>query len=360
MNLHCYKYRFPLKARHQNSRKTFKKREGFILEYSSGNAHFWGEAAPLPGYSIESLADVENFLTIHKKEIHSALEAKGPIYSIQHFFERFEDLPYSVQFGLDSLAYQLEAYEEKKSLKRYLFPDALNKIPVNALLSLHSQDLLTTIKKRVANGFETIKFKVGIEFKQEYKQLQKIRSEFPNLKIRLDANQAWSLKETLEHCSQLSALNIEFCEEPLREVSPENFEILSQHCNIPFALDESIINCSYWPNLLPFTSYIILKPMFLGDFTTIFETKRLADTHDNKSVFTTSLESSVGRQITAILASGWGTIDTAHGLATGSLLERDVHSESMYIKDGYMYFKLSDHSLGIDPRQLEQVSKRIF
>jgi len=360
MTLHGYKYQLSFKTPLKNSKGIFKNHKGVILEYVSDKITCFSEAAPLPGYSRESINEVEQFLLKNRDKITSILDAENSVQRLEKFYKISGDIPASIKFALDSLSNEITALHRQKSLKKLLFPDAPDQIPVNALVSLHSDHFLETIKDRVSEGFQTIKFKVGIDFEHEFKQLKKIRDEYPALNIRLDANQAWKLKDALIYCPKLASLNVEYCEEPLQEITPENFEVLSQHTDLPLALDESIISTDFWPNLLPFTSFIILKPMLIGSFTTIFETKRLADTHDNKTVFTTSFESGIGRKIIATLALGWGAKDTAHGLATGSLLSQDVHSDFTYITNGFFNIESPKHSSGVTTRQIKKVSKSIF
>jgi hypothetical protein len=98
--------------------------------------------------------------------------------------------------------------------------------------------------------------------------------------------------------------------------------------------------------------------MLLGSFNKIFETKRLANTHDNEIIFTTSLEGGIGRRITAILASGLGSLKNAHGLATGHLLTADIINRES-LSNGI--YKLDDHldKLSVNLQKLKEVSTYI-
>lgn len=358
MSLKYYKYRLPFVTPLQTSNSTFKFREGFILEYTTGDDQYYGEVAPLPGYSKESLKEVLQLLQAHKDLIVSTLDAEKPTETFKSLYGE-KEWPTSIQFGLDSLAYQIQAFQKKSSLTDFLFTETMEPIPVNALGSLHSENYWDEVKQQIDKGFQTIKFKIGIDFGLELERLKHIRSAFPDLTIRLDANQAWSTETALRNFQQLETLQIEYCEEPLRKATPKNYELLSQHSQIPLALDESVSHVSYWPNLLPFTSYIVLKPMLIGSFTKNIETKRLANTHNNKTVFTTSLESGVGRRITAVLASGLGSPHTAHGLTTGELLAKDVYSDMASISKG-AYHLNRHHQPRIDFQMLGDVSKVHF
>ncbi|MGD8426806.1 MAG: enolase C-terminal domain-like protein [Balneolaceae bacterium] len=360
MKLHAYRYRLPFANPLVTSKTAFRYREGLFLEAVTGKLNFFAEAAPLPGYSVESIEEVVQLVHNTKREIVAALATVDPIASLERLYNEKLKTTVSLQFALDTLAYQIEATQSSTPLQKYLFHDAQAQIPANTIVSLQKSNFLQEIENKTEEGFNTLKFKVGIEFEQEFKRLRTIRSKFPDLVIRVDANQAWSLAEAMRNCEKLADIHVEYCEEPVIEATPKNFEILSQHCNLPLAIDESVLKTDFWPNLLPFSSYIILKPMLLGSFKRIFETKRLADTHENKTVITTSLESGIGRAMTTILASGIGAPATAHGLATGSLLGRDVHSKSIYFNQGVYQLNNQLRSLGINRQKLEEVSTNIF
>lgn len=353
MNLKFSSYDLPFVNPLQTSKKTFDHREGCIIEYTEGDFRCYGEAAPLPGFSNETLKDVRDFVVQYRDEIASKFEKTNPIDELQKFYKENKP-PASLQFGLDSLAYQIVAHQKNSSVIDYLFPKSPSQIQVNALVSLQATNFLNKVQEQVAKGYQTVKFKIGLDFHSEIKRLQKIRTKFPGLTIRLDANQAWSLEVALTNLQNLEPLNIEYCEEPLEDPTPGNFEDLHEHCSVPLALDESFANLSYWPNLLPYTSYLIFKPMLLGSFTKNIETKRLADTHNNKAVFTTSLESGIGRQMTAILAAGLGSSQTAHGLTTGKFLAKDLHSDIAYISEG-AYHLNQQHPSNINYQHLDDV-----
>lgn len=334
MSFSAYTYRIPFIDPLQTSLQTLTHREGFVFCYRLEDKLLFGEAAPLEGFSKETMKEIRSKLAVADNEITTALGKAQPVDALSSVYEE-RDFPPSMQFGLDSLAYQIEAHRNNHTLADHLFPRVKDKIPLNALVSLHSDSLLVDVQQRIDQGFKTLKFKIGMDFKKEYRQLKAIRSHFSGLTFRTDANGAWTIDEALENCQYLSELKVAYCEEPLSEPTPHNFERLSSETSLPLALDESVLHTSYWPNLLPFSSVIVLKPMFLGNFTNFFETIRLANTHDTDTVITSSLESGIGRSMAALLASGIDT-ELAHGLNTGELLEQDLTGREKII-DGKLH-----------------------
>ncbi|MEL7834828.1 o-succinylbenzoate synthase [Fodinibius sp. Rm-B-1B1-1] len=357
MTFNCFEYQLPFVTPLTTSNRTYAKRNGIILVYRTEQFEWYGEAAPLPGFSSEDIAEVKEKLITHKDHINNILSAGKPIQLLSKLYKR-ELIPASLQFGLDSLAYQIEAQNNNQRLVEHIFSEYEEKIPVNALISLTDSSILSRIQENKENGYTTFKGKIGIDFDRELKLIKKIRSHFPDITIRLDANQAWSLDQAISFCNDLAPLNIEYCEEPLTDNTPENCETLSQNIPIPIALDESTTQHSYWPNLLPYTDYLILKPMVTGSFQKNFETKRLANTHNNKVVVTTSLEGSVGRYFSGILAAGIGSSQIAHGLSTRHLLKDDVLQDDSFVSNGYL--AIMDCKLGTIDFNRQQIFTNVF
>lgn len=332
MNLACYSYKLPFATPLQTSSQTFNYRKGFILHLTNTNQKWYAEVAPLPGYSTEFFDEVKSLLGTYRNDFQQLL-SKGDLNDLNNFYQD-KNIPPSLQFGIDSLAYQLKAYQQDNTLSSMLFPEAPDKIAVNALLSFQHDAPFERLKHLTSEGYGTIKCKIGLNFEREYELLQRIRKQYPKLTIRVDANKAWTLEEAIANGQKLHELNIEYCEELLQDPTPENMERLSNQTPLPIALDESISQHSYWPNLLPYTQYLILKPMLIGNFQKNIETKRLANTHNNTVVVTTSLESSVGRHFINIMAAGLGSPQLAHGLSTGNVFSSDFFADNTFISKG--------------------------
>ncbi|MEG0379936.1 MAG: enolase C-terminal domain-like protein, partial [Eubacterium sp.] len=65
-------------------------------------------------------------------------------------------------------------------------------------------------RKHVAEGFDTIKTKVGTTVEEDVKRVKAIRDAVgPDVKIRLDANQGWTPKEAISVINRLADYDIE-------------------------------------------------------------------------------------------------------------------------------------------------------
>ncbi|MDX1670714.1 MAG: o-succinylbenzoate synthase [Balneolaceae bacterium] len=337
--MEIFQYRFPLARPFVTGRQTYTYRNGFILRWKTDSLEAYGEAAPLPGFSGESLQDVSQQL----KEIADRLEGLFRTDPGDEELERLKQqnqLAPSVRFALDTLYHDLQAKKNGTSLCPYLFDSCRNKIPINSVVTAGSQrETLETIRRQVDRGIKTIKIKVGKDFDREMNIVKQASNLHSDIHFRLDANRSWTAEEAVKNLAILADYPIEYCEEPVRNPSVEVLEKLVQNSPIPIALDETLSDIPLTGDLLErnIAGVLIFKPMVLGDLQKIIETKRLADTHDYTTVFTTSLESGIGRMMTATLAAGLCPGNQGHGLDTGSLLEIDVWSDHAYIENGFFH-----------------------
>ncbi|RFZ76370.1 dipeptide epimerase [Lacrimispora amygdalina] len=95
----------------------------------------------------------------------------------------------------------------------------------------------------VANGFDTIKTKVGTGLKEDVARVKAIREAVgPEVKIRVDANQAWSAKEALQIIDRLNEYDIELVEQPVKAADIEGLEYVTKNSKVLIMSDESCFN----------------------------------------------------------------------------------------------------------------------
>lgn len=361
ISLTGFQYKLPFNKPLITGNKTYYHREGIILKAQKNETVFWGEAAPLPGFSDYLLTDVIDQLQNMQPEITELVEKNADREERNNFYQK-NKFPPSLCFAIDTIASQFLAYQNDKPLLPYLFGDKFtNRIPVNGLTGSRQPNLvLDEVRSLLDAGYQTLKFKVGVNFDQELTTLSNIRSENPSLNIRIDANRSWSTPQALKHLKKLGELNIEYCEEPLAAPSRESLKQLFSRQPVPIALDETVCTGTDLKPLLPYISVLVIKPMVLGSFAKIFATKRLADHHECRTVFTSSLETGIGRMMTVILASGLGSPKIAHGLNTGPLLGKDIWRDKSNIQNGYFSVSDTPFSADISASKINELTIKTF
>jgi|AntRauTorckE6833_2_1112554.scaffolds.fasta_scaffold00312_20 o-succinylbenzoate synthase len=329
--LKIYTYRIPFASPFRVAGNEYSHRKGIILVYQDQDLGIeaYGEIAPLPGFSQENLDEVKEVLLLNREHLQKTIPSEEAGDTLQ-VLDQIHQFP-SLSFGLDTLLHDLAAKRSEKSLVQYLFPEFDSAISTNGTLPIKEKSTtLSEADRLYEKGFRTLKIKVGENFNKEHSILRSLRQKYPDLKIRIDANQAWSVDETISNLKVLENLDIEYCEQPVSKDHSGALREVTDASKIPIAADESVRNKKAVTELSQehAVDLMIFKPMLMGTFNDIFVTKELVDTHNIEIVFTTSLETAVGRAAITAISAGLINKDRAQGLATGSFLKSDFTSEN--------------------------------
>lgn len=116
-----------------------------------------------------------------------------------------------------------------------------NKAQIDVGISLgieeNSERLLERVKYYIDEGYKRIKVKVNRE--RDFSILEKIRNQFPNIPLMVDANSAYTLDD-LEHLKRFDDYDLMMIEQPLADDDIEKHAILQGELSTPVCLDESI------------------------------------------------------------------------------------------------------------------------
>jgi O-succinylbenzoate synthase len=252
-----YRYRLPY-------RPPFSQREGLLLHCVHSRGEGWGEIAPLPGRSRETL-----------------LEAQQQLLEILSSKQQPSKLHPSVSFGLSSA---LHVFNETPT------------IPLAALLAGTAEEILAKAEEAYAQGFRSAKVKISDLSSK--KLLPSLAARFA---LRIDANRAFSFKEAIDLCTQCP---MEYIEEPTYEIDKlERFPF-------PYALDETLLEKHVPANC----HAIVYKPTVLGC---------PMPSYNKRCILSSACETGVGivhvARLAALLAPG-----VPCGLDTYRFLEQDV------------------------------------
>ena len=149
-----YKYSLPLRFPLKLKNSTLEKRDGLLLKIRVYNREAWGEIAPLPGFSKETLDEAVKSV----KSLASQLNGKAIPPDI---LARSELLPPSVQFGFQTALLNATAQAKQLPLVHLLDPVATTPVKLNALLNGSIDEVLAHAGKKFNDGFRTFKLKIG-------------------------------------------------------------------------------------------------------------------------------------------------------------------------------------------------------
>jgi L-Ala-D/L-Glu epimerase len=98
-------------------------------------------------------------------------------------------------------------------------------------------------KAFVEKGATILKIKLGKDVASDVARIKTIRENIGSeIKIRIDANQGWSVDDATNALTQLGQYNIEFCEQPMRTYNDEYLPALIKISPIKIMADESVYN----------------------------------------------------------------------------------------------------------------------
>ena len=363
-SLSVYRYDLPLSEPVRLKQKTLRNREGLLVELASDEgATGWGEAAPLPGFSRESLDEVSGQLShlagsLVGREITVDLEGGfARELDLEGGFARELDLAPSARFGFELATWDLCAASSGRMLPELVTSHPRATVPINALISSPDHAIEEARRARAA-GYEAVKLKVGGRGVEEDAELVRALSETldGDVSLRLDANRAWTFEEADRFARGTADLRLEYVEEPLSD--PAGLPRLASTCHLPVALDESIAGME--PEALEDHGYaraVVLKPTLLGGISRTLRFARISTRLGMRPVISSAYETGVGTCCLVAIAAGVGDEEVPAGLDTYRRLAEDVLDPPPELAAPRVEVRaLFDGQRGIERRLLRRVA----
>jgi len=125
-------------------------------------------------------------------------------------------------------------------------------IPIKFSISAIDDDrILDIVSFAVEKGIKTVKIKVGTGEKEDLARVAKVYGKFgEEIRIAVDANNAWRLDEAKRMIDKLSLFNLLFVEQPLSREELDGWQELRQMTAVPLVMDEGIFTPSQAWNAL--------------------------------------------------------------------------------------------------------------
>ena len=294
-----WRYQIPMDAGVVLRDRRLKTRDGLLVRLEENGAQGWGEIAPLPGFSAESLEEATDAALAWLNGWRQGTDAALP------------DLP-SVAFGLSCAQAELSgALPNAADYRAAPFctgdPDELF-----ALLS-------------AMPGEKVAKIKVGLyEAVRDGMVVNLLLEAIPDLSLRLDANRGWTPLKAEQFARYVNPdyrPRIAFLEEPCK--TREQSRAFAAQTGIAIAWDESLREADFVMQAEPGLSAVVIKPTLTGSLARVREQVAAAHAQGLTAVISSSIESSLGLTQLARIAA-WLTPNTIPGLDTLSLMQAQL------------------------------------
>ena len=302
------------------------ERRGLLLRLEAESGEIgWGDCAPLPGFSRESLAEarasleqIAGSLGDHSLDPRLFVDPAGPV-------ARALDAatpPPSVRYALDLALWSLGADVLGHTLARSLHPDPAVALPLAGLLQGDRKTILADAKRMGREGYRAVKLKVGRgDIKDEVALVREVRRAIgAGTELRLDANRAWTVDQAKRFAKGVQGAGIAFVEEPLQ--NPTELPSLWMDTGLPIALDETLALPQGEAFVRGWVAAVVLKPTIVGGFGRTLSLAATARTVGARPILSSAYESGVGVRGLVALAAATGAEPA--GLDTTRRLRGDV------------------------------------
>ena len=294
-----YRWQIPMDAGVVLRERRLKTRDGFCVHLRQSEREGWGEIAPLPGFSLETLDEAQAALMAWT---HEWREGEDPA---------LQDVP-SVAFGISCALAELDGS----------LPEAANYRA--APLCTGDPDELFALLSAMP-GEKVAKIKVGLyEAVRDGMVVNLLLEAIPDLHLRLDANRAWTplrAQQFAKYVNPAYRSRIAFLEEPCK--TRDDSRAFARETGIAIAWDESLREADFAFAAEPGVRAVVIKPTLTGSLDKVREQVAAAHAAGLTAVISSSIESSLGLTQLARIAA-WLTPDTVPGLDTLNLMQAQL------------------------------------
>ena len=274
----------------------------------------------LASLQVLSLPTRTNFRSVSKREV-ALFEGPNGWGEFSPFLEYdAEESSYWLAAGIEAAFGELPMVFREEIEINATLPAVDSNIDVEKILSWYP-------------GAKVVKIKVGSDLELDLTRIENTLKFNPDLKVRLDVNGGWSVKEAESAVSQMierfGIEKFEYIEQPVATLD----ELRELQLPIPVVGDEVIRKAKdpFAIDLGGAVDILMLKVSPLGGIKRAIE---IANFHKLPVVVSSALESAVGISHGIRLAASLPQLNYACGLGTGKLLTHDV--AELPIEDGRM------------------------
>jgi O-succinylbenzoate synthase len=235
-----YSLRMPLVAHFETSFGRIYERECVLVRLEAEGLTGWGEctADRDPGYSYETTGTVMHVL----KEFVGPLLLGQDVADAADFQRRVAPVRghHLAKAGVEMALWDLLGKRSGQSL-RELFGGVRERVEVGVSVGLQdtTADLVRVVARYIQKGYRRIKIK--IKPGRDVSEARAVRAAFPDIKLQVDANSAYSL-ETAHILRPLDDLDLLLIEQPLFEDDIWDHRLFQRQLRTPICLDESVIS----------------------------------------------------------------------------------------------------------------------
>jgi o-succinylbenzoate synthase len=293
-----------------------------IVECDDGSVGY-GEGAPTPVITGETMGSMIATIDYIKPHIiGKEIEDLNTILGLVHTLILKNT---TAKSALEIALYDLKAKAAKQPLYQMLGGTQTH-FKTDITISMGEIDkMIADSLSAVSLGYETLKIKIGDDPQKDIERVKAIHNALDkNIKLRLDANQGWTAKESVSLLHALEKENIiaEFIEQPVTADDTEGLLYIKERVQTPLLADESIFSVKDARKLLEMQAidYVNIKLAKTAGITQALELADLSKTFGVKCMIGCMLEGPISVAAGVHVASAKADVITMLDLDAVSLL----------------------------------------
>ncbi len=325
MQLRLKRYTLPLKHTFSISRESHDTQDTLIVALSMNDHTGYGEATSNPYYKITL-----NSMTLEIEHVRDKIEAFNfTTPEVLHHFLTHLNLSNFAICAIDLAAHDLYGKLLGKPLYE-IWGTSIESYPTtNYTIGIDTIDKM--IGKMAEVPWPIYKIKLGT--KDDIAIVRELRKHTDSV-FRIDANCAWTAKETVMNAPLLKNLGVEFLEQPLKADDWEGMEHVMHKSVLPVIADESCIVEKDVESCDLHFSGINIKLTKCGGLTPALRMIKKARDLGLKVMVGCMTESTVGISAIAQLLPQLDYVDMDGPL----LIKQDIADGVQILKDGTLVF----------------------
>ncbi|WP_223068452.1 mandelate racemase/muconate lactonizing enzyme family protein [Paenibacillus caui] len=253
-SIEAFRQSTPLSKPFKTALRTVWNVESIVVRITTEDGRIgWGEAPATVVITGDSLDSIQSAIL----NVFTPVMIGHNVLAYEQIFQTVHQAMHgcsSAKAAIDMAVYDLVAQYSGLPLYQFL-GGYKDQIETDFTVSINSpKEMGEDAVRYVQSGFNVLKIKVGKDpIDQDIERIKEIRSRVGNdIKIRLDANQGWQVKEAVKSIRRMEdlGLNIELVEQPVKAHDLEGLKAVTDAVDTLIMADEGVFSPAHALQLL--------------------------------------------------------------------------------------------------------------
>ena len=204
--------------------------------------HGWGVAAPVKSITGESSQDVQESFNNTIEPFLKGEDVFRYAFILEFLKKELPDKPAALAM-VDMALHDIMS--QKAGIPLYKFLGSFRKSILTSITIgiMPIRTSLAYAKSHVKRGFKILKIKGGKNVSEDIEKINKIRETVgKQIKLRFDANQGYSVEDSLKFIKDTQDAGIELLEQPTPKVQLDQLAQVTRKTSVPVMADESLLS----------------------------------------------------------------------------------------------------------------------